>query len=166
MLDRQAVTFVEAVVLLLSNGLGGALALLAWRVSDVDVQEAIHWEPPTEDQGEQARLRHNRRVVTEDARLGEAARLLCHALIALIGLFWVLTPQPTNPSVIWWAIAIRAVALGLSVLLIGKTLHHLEARYRFDKPWLDGATWTNLAPALRLAWSDWRDRPRAGRGDG
>lgn len=161
MLDQiQDVTYVEAVVLLVSNGLGGLLALLAWRVADVDVREAIRWEPPVADGTDRARMRHNRRVVTEDARHGEAGRLVCHVLIACVGLFWIITPQPINPAIVEWAVTIRAVVVLLSLVLIEKTLAHLMARYRFDKPWAAGNAWTNLPAALRLAWADWRDRRR------
>lgn len=163
MIDAQAVTLLEAILLLVSNIVGGGLALLAWRVSDVDVQEAQRWVPSSSDGVERARLRHNRRVVTEDARYGESRRLQAHLLIATIGVFWLLTPQPTNPAVIAWAVAIRAVAVSLSLLLIDKTLHHLVARYRFDKPDSAGHNPVYLWPALVLAWQDWRDRPRAGR---
>ena len=152
----QALTLLEAVVLLLTNGLGAALAALAWRASVVDVRSAHAWEPATHDGVERTRLRHNRRVVTEDMRHAEARRLQCHGLIALIGIFWLLTPQPANPMVVWWAVAVRVVAICLSILLIEKTCHHLVARWRFNQPWASPSLWRNLWPAVRLAWQDMR----------
>lgn len=156
MIEPQLLTLVEAVLLLASNLAGGALASLAWAVADVDVREARRWEPPSERAAERARLKHNRLVITEDARYGEARRLLSHGLIAVIGLFWLLTPQPVNPMVVWWAVAIRAVAVVLSLVLIDKTVHHLEARYRFDKPWMPEGRLRHFWPALKLAWRDMR----------
>jgi hypothetical protein len=156
MIDVQAVTLVEAGLLVASNLLGGSLALLAWRVSDVDVHEAATWKPTTHDDGDAARLRHNRRIVTEDARYGEARRLQCHVLIAVVGLFWILTPQPINPAVTGWAVVIRAVVILLSGLMIDKTVHHLIARWRFDHPASSPLWIVNVWPALRLAWRDWR----------
>lgn len=153
--DVQALALLEAVLLLVSNGLGGALALLAWHVSDVDVREAKAWWPPHADPVERIRVRHNRRVVTEDARYGEIRRFHGHCLIALIGLFWLLAPQPVNPAVVWWAVAVRGTTLALSLLLIDKTVHHLIARWRFDHPEATGSL-RNLRPALVLAWRDVR----------
>lgn len=155
-IDPQAITFLEAVVLLVSNGVGAALAGLAWRVSDVDVREAGRWEPAHADPAERARLKHNRCIITEDARYGEARRFWAHVLIGVVGLFWLFTPQPVNPQVIWWAVAIRAVVFALSLLLIDKTLHHLVARWRFDRPADSPHGPGAVRPALRLAWRDMR----------
>ena len=141
-------------MLLVTNAFGALLAILAWRVSDVDVREALAWEPPADDGVERARLRHNRRIVTEDQRHGELGRLICHGLIATIGAFWILTPQPTNPAVEWWAVGIRAVAITLSCVMIEKTVHHLIARRRFDHPYLSSCYLRNFWPALQLAWAD------------
>jgi hypothetical protein len=156
--DAQMATLLEAVVLLLSNLLGGGLAALAWCVSDVDVRESRRWAAPDADPAEVLRRRYNRLIVTEDARFGEVGRLIAHALLAVVGIFWLLTPQPTNPDVIWWAIAVRVTVVGLSVDLIVKTLHHLIARWRFDKPWSSGASVRMLGPSLRLAWQDMQAR--------
>lgn len=161
MTDVQTITLIEAVVLLASNLGGGGLAALAWCVSDVDVREARRWKPPTADIKEQMRLHHNRIVVTEDMRYGEARRFLAHILIGIVGLFWLLTPQPVNPAVIWWAVAIRAVVLCLSLVLIDKTLHHLAARYRFDKPRTANSVFRYVVPSLRLAWIDMKARNEA-----
>lgn len=162
-IDVQTLTFVEAVLLIGSNLLGGGLALLAWRVSDVDVREAATWVSTTHDAAAAERLRHNRRIVTEDARYGEARRLQCHVLIAVVGLFWLLTPQPINPAVTGWAVAIRAVVIVLSGLMIDKTVHHLIARWRFDHPSSSPIWIVNFWPALRLAWRDWRAKVPAER---
>lgn len=155
-IDIQELTLIEAAVLLATNVLGAALTALAWRVSDVDVSYARAWHPPTADPVEAIRLRHNRLVVTEDARHGEQGRFLTHLLIAVIGLFWLLTPQPTNPGVIWWAVAIRCVAILASLVLIEKTTHHLIARWRFDRPDSASGRISDLWPALALAWRDMR----------
>lgn len=158
-IDAQMTTLLEAVVLLLSNLLGGGLAALAWCVSDVDVREARRWEPPVERAHDRTRLRYNRQIITEDARFGEAGRLIAHVLLAVVGAFWLLTPQPTNPDVIWWAIAVRVTVVGLSVDLIVKTLHHLIARRRFDRPWSSSvSSGRMLWPSLMLAWADMRAR--------
>lgn len=161
MSELQVITLLEAIVLLASNLAGGALAALAWCVSDVDVRESRRWTPPTPNPADRIRLHHNRRVVTEDIRYGEARRFLAHILIGLVGVFWLLTPQPVNPAVIGWAVAVRAVVLGLSLVLIDKTLHHLIARWRFDKPWSSASPRRSLWPALVLAWQDMRARNEA-----
>jgi hypothetical protein len=157
-IDVQAVTLAEAVVLLMVNVLGALLTLLAWAVSDLDVREARNSAALGEGGADDIRVRHNRLVITEDGRHGENRRLLAHVMIAIIGVFWLLTPQPVNPGVVWWAVAIRAIAVTLSCLLIDKTLHHLIARYRFDRPWLNGNRWSLIWPALQLAWADMQDR--------
>lgn len=155
-IDTQVVTLLEAVLLLLTNGVGVGLTLLAWHVSDVDVREALAWKPSHPDPAEVARLQHNRKVVTMDLRYGEIRRLQAHLIVGLVGLFWIWTPQPVNPAVVWWAVAVRAAVILLSLLLIDKTLAHLMARYRFDKPWLPQPSLTHVWPALRLAWTDLR----------
>jgi hypothetical protein len=154
MIDVQVLTLIEAVVLLVTNGVGALLTRLAWRVSEVDVREARDWEPPDADPAERVRRRHNRLLVTEDARHGEVRRFQAHILVATVGVFWLLAPQPVNPDVVWWAVAIRAVVILLSLLLIDKTAAHMISRYRFDKPWLGKSAWRHIAPALRLAWRD------------
>lgn len=158
-IEPQLLTFVESVVLLISNLLGGALAALAWAVADVDVREAKRWVPPATDAQERARLRHNRTVVTDDARYGERGRFVTHGIIALFGVFWLLTPQPVNPLVVWWAVAIRASAIAVSFVLIDKSLHHLVARWRFDHP-ERGAGLRSCWPALVLAWRDRKTEAR------
>jgi hypothetical protein len=159
-IDVQALTLAEAVLLLLSNVVGGALALLAWRVSDVDVSEARAWKPTGLDGDGFELARYNRLIVTEDQRHSELGRLICHTLIALIGVFWLLTPQPVNPQVMWWAVAIRAVAVVLSGVLIEKTAHHLVARRRFDHPEIPASYCRSLWPALWRAHRDvWTREP-------
>jgi hypothetical protein len=160
MLDVQMVTLIEASLLLVTNLVGGALALLAWRVSDVDVREARAWKPPIADPVEYLRVVHNRRIVNEDQRFGEALRFISHGLIAVIGVFWLVAPQPTNPDVTWWAVLIRAGAVALSCVLIAKSLHHLTARWRFDRPGSSANVLVNLWPALWLAHRDvWAPDP-------
>lgn len=155
----QAVTLIEAVLLLTVNGLGLVLTVLAWSVSNVDVREAKRWEPPAERAAERTRLRHNRGVVTEDARFGETCRFLVHMLIAFgQGLAWIVTPQPVNPDVVWWAVLIRASAIAISLILIAKTTHHLVARWRFDRPRSTANPIVAMWPALVLAWRDMRAR--------
>jgi hypothetical protein len=153
-IDVQALTLAEAVLLLLSNVVGGALALLAWRVSDVDVKEAHDWKADALDSDALTLARYNRLLVTEDARHGEARRFQSHILIGLVGVFWLLTPQPINPMVVWWAVAVRGVTVVLSGLLIDKTLAHLVARYRFDHPERSASYCRSLWPALWLAHRD------------
>lgn len=156
----QLLTLAESALLLVVNAAGVAVTLLAWHASEVDVREARAWKPPHPDAAERIRLKHNRLVVTTDARHGEVGRLLAHLFAAMLGVVWIVTPQPTNPDVVWWAVIARCCAIGFSVVLIDKTLAHLAARYRFDKPWLQRAgTVTCLWPALRLAWSDMRAPP-------
>jgi hypothetical protein len=150
----QDITLLEAICLLFVNAVGILLTVLAQRVSDVDVREAHRWEPKAETPYERDRLRHNRLVVTEDARYGETLRVWAHALIAVIGLFWILTPQPVNPDVVHWAVAIRVIAIVLSLLLILKTLHHLVSRWRFDRPEAANARFAYVWPAIQLAWRD------------
>jgi hypothetical protein len=154
MLDAQTLTLVEAVVLVLLNAAGGLLTALAWRVSDVDVREAVAWQPSADEPAEVFRRRHNRLVVTEDARYGESRRFAAHLLIAVIAVFWIVAPQPTNPDVIGWAVVIRFAAVLLSLTLIDKTLHHLIARWRFDRPAIARPHIVYLWPALTLAWRD------------
>lgn len=159
-IDVQLLTLLEAALLLATNVGGAALALLAWRVSDVDVREALAWMPSSPNPRERARLKHNRIVVTTDMRYGEIRRLQAHVLIGVVGLFWILTPQPTNPAVVWWAVAIRGVVVLLSLLLIDKSLHHLTARWRFDKPERGDGSLGCFWPALALAWRDVRAEAR------
>ncbi len=154
MIDAQLVTLAEASLLLVVNAGGLLLTALAWRVSEVDVREARTWEPTASSDAERARQRHNRTLITEDARYGEARRFQAHALIALVGLFWLLTPQPANPAVVWWAVAIRAAVIVLSALLIDKTMHHLIARWRFDRPHIPSNGVAYVWPSLKLAWRD------------
>lgn len=154
-IDVQLVTLAEAMALLVTNVAGGLLALLAWHVSELDVREARRWAPPTTDPVERMRLRHNRGVVTDDARYGERGRFVAHIVVGVIGVFWLLTPQPLNPAVVWWAVAIRGVAVGLSFVLIDKSLHHLVARWRFDHPERGGGL-TSCWPALVAAWRELR----------
>lgn len=154
MVDTQMLTLIEAGLLLTTNIVGGAISALAWRVSDVDVRESKSWITVTDDPIEQARLRHNRRIITEDSRYGESRRLLAHGLIATVGIFWILTPQPSNPDVIWWAISVRATVVVLTLTLIDKTLHHLVARWRFDRPRSRASLLYAAGPAIRLAWMD------------
>lgn len=156
--DPQVLTFAEATVLLASNVAGAGISALAWGASDTDVRVAQRWVPPGERSFERTRLRHNLCVVAEDARYGEAIRFWSHILIGIIGVFWLVTPQPTNPAVVWWAVLIRFVALVLACLLISKTIHHLIARWRFDRPGSSGNVVTTLWPAIRQGWRDWRDR--------
>lgn len=157
MLDTvQDVTLVEAIVLLLFNIAGFLLTALAWRASVVDASEARAWISPHVDPRERIRHEHNRRVIADDLRHAELRRLWAHGLIALIGLFWLLTPQPVNPEVIWWAIGIRLCLIAVTLLLVEKTLHHLVARWRFDKPWTPRWKLAYLWPALVLAWRDAR----------
>lgn len=153
MVDIQDVTLLEAFLLLLTNGVGALLTFLAWRVSEIDAREARAWQPPGDLPGEPALLRHNRLVVADDLRHAEARRLQTHVLIAMVGIFWIVTPQPVNPSVIWWAVGIRLCTIGVSLLLIDKTLHHLIARWRFDRPWVPPG-FRQIGPAIRLAWQD------------
>ena len=162
MIDAQAVTLAEALSLVTLNALGLALTFLAWRVSDLDVAEAHAWDPPVGAAATRLALRHNRLMVTTDARHGESRRLQLHVLLAVVGVFWILTPQPSNPAVMWWAVGIRAVVILISVLLIDKTAHHLVARYRFDRPWTSDSLLGHIRPALGLAWREmWRSfRPR------
>jgi hypothetical protein len=157
-IDIQDVTLLEATLLLGVNVLGVLVTWLAWRVSDVDVREAATWEPPVTDPDKRRLLRHNRCVVTEDARHGELQRLRAHVLIALVGVFWILTPQPVNPDVVWWAVAIRCAVIALTLLLIDKTLHHLVARWRFDRPEESRTKLSHIEPALALAWRDTQAR--------
>ena len=160
-IDVQTLTLVEAGLLLVTNGVGVALTLLAWHVSDVDVREALAWTPSHPDPVERRRLKHNRKVVTMDLRYGEIRRLQAHLIVGLVGLFWLWTPQPVNPAVVWWAVAIRAAVILLSLLLIDKTIHHLIARWRFDRPSSTQASLRDLWPALALAWRDMRSRNEA-----
>lgn len=159
-ISAQALTLVEAVLLLAVNVVGVAVTLLAWHASEVDVREARAWTPKHPDAAERIRQKHNRLVVTTDARHGEVGRLLAHLFAAMLGVVWIVTPQPTNPDVVWWAVTARCCAIGFSVVLIDKTLNHLVSRYRFDKPWLTtNRSLACLRPALRLAWSDMRAPP-------
>lgn len=167
MINVQALTMAEAFALLVVNAVGLALTFLAWRVSDLDVAEAHAWDPPVGPEATRLALRHNRLMVTSDARHGEFRRLQLHVLLATVGVFWVLTPQPTNPSVMWWAVGIRSVVILISALLIDKTAHHLVARYRFDRPWTSDSLAKNLRPALGQAWREmcesYRPIPAGGR---
>ena len=146
----------ESVVLLAVNAVGLLLTGMAWRVSDQDVRVSSRWEPDTSDPEEYLRRRHNRRVITSDARYGEIRRLYAHAAIAVIALIWVLVPQPTNPHITWWAVAIRGSLVLVSLILIDKTIHHLIARYRFDRPDITTNRLPDLWPALAMAWRDMR----------
>lgn len=153
-LDVQAVTLIEAALLLAVNAAGALLTALAWRVSEVDVREARCWTPPPGEAGDRARRRHNRVLVAEDERFSEALRLVSHLLVATVGIFWLWTPQPVNPAVTWWAAGIRLVMIALSLVLIVKTAHHMAARWRFDRPEEPAFRASHVWPALRLAWRD------------
>ena len=157
MVDVQLVTMVESVVLLGVNAFGVLITTMAWRVSTQDVRFAMSWEPVETDPVECIRRRHNRRIVTMDARYGERGRLHSHILIALVGMFWLLTPQPTNPHVTWWAVVIRGCLILVSMILVDKTIHHLIARWRFDRPDISQDRLSYLWPALVLAWHDMRN---------
>jgi hypothetical protein len=153
-IDAQALTLAEALTLLTLNVVGLAVTFLAWRVSDLDVAEAYAWDLPIGDEATRLALRHNRLLVTKDARHGEWRRLQLHVLLGAVGVFWALTPQPVNPAVVWWAVGIRSVVILTSLLLIDKTAAHLVARYRFDKPGTSDSLLGNLRPALALAWRE------------
>ena len=167
-IDVQTLTLIEAMTLLGVNAVGILLTSLAWRVSHLDVRVAVAYRPPPTMDAEAALAEaHNRRVVTEDARHGEVGRLLAHGCAAILGIVWLMTPQPTNPDVVWWAVCARVSAIGFSVILIEKTCRHLVARYRYDRPWLTRSRLAeHLWPALRLAWWDAEDGARGDEGVG